>query len=1562
MANKFNCFLVGEESLLLQCADILLNKEHKILGIFSNNKTITKWAEEKEIKVFKPDFNLNNVFNSQPYDYLFSIANLSILPESIINTPSKMAINFHDGPLPKYAGINATSWAILNNEETHGITWHIMTSGIDDGAILSQTVFDINQDETALTLNTKCFEAGVNSFHKLIVDLESGGYQETEQNSQNKTYFAKYQKPESAGIISWKKSAQEISSLIRALNFGHYLNPLASAKIRINSEIILVKGVRETESTNEMNPGVIIEHDLESITVSAKSGAVVLYDFETITGKKLSVDNIISKYNTTLGSSLDELSDTTKKNLTNYYSEVSRHESYFIKRLTQFEPIDYPFKSIDTENEAVFHQKQIKIGEKVILHINSVTEYDLESFIKVAFALFIGRLQCKDSYDLGYTPDPIISGTAQFDSIFEKTVPLHIDINYSSKVSEQILNAVKSYNKIIKAKTYICDLIARTPGLKNSEVDYSDFPIMIQDGNSSTNIISQKSKLILFYSKTEKQFYLKFNTNYISDEQCSKILEQFYEFLISLVSNPDKNFYDVSLITPEEKNTLLNDWNNTKSDYNSEICIHHLFEQQVELTPGAIAVICKENQISYDELNNKSNQLANYLISKGVGPNILVGISLNRSINMIIAILGVLKAGGAYVPIDPLFPKDRTALMIEDSKCPLIITESELKTNLESLHSNLIYIDTEWEKISSAVNSNSKDHNSSNLAYVIYTSGSTGKPKGVMVNHRNVVNFFVGMDEHIKYDNSSTWLAVTSLSFDISVLELLWTLTRGLRVVLYSGDSVKVLTNREKTLTSSAKIDFSLFYFSSYEGEKSQNKYKLLIEGAKFGDKNDFAALWTPERHFYDFGGLYANPSITSAAISTITEKINIRAGSVVSPLHSTIRIAEEWAMVDNLSGGRVGIAFAAGWQPNDFVIMPQNFEDRKNIMFKQVEEVQNLWQGQSVHFENPNGKMIDINILPKPVQEKLPVWITAAGNPETFEMAGKAGYNLLTHLLGQSIPEVAEKIKLYRNAWKTGGHSGEGNVTLMLHTFVGPDERSVKEIVKEPMKNYLRSAANLVKEAAWSFPTFKQATTNADGNFSLDQLSSEDLDAVLDYSFERYFQSSGLFGTPDSCLKIIDDLKSIGVDEIACLIDFGIDSDLVLAHLHYLNQLRINSNKNIIQKEQSIEDYSVASLIKTYEVTHFQCTPSMANMLMIDDESVDALSSLKTMLIGGETFPVNLAKKLLQTIDGDLLNMYGPTETTIWSTIHKLTEPIEKSIPIGKPIANTQIYILDKHRQLVPAGVVGELCIGGDGVTNGYYERPELTSDRFIKNPFSQDDNQLIYRTGDLAYYKIDGTIEFLGRLDNQVKIRGHRIELGEIESQLYNHSDVKEVIVIAREDTPGDQRIVAYLIPTNGAIDGKTLKEFLKSKLPEYMIPSHYITLKAFPLTPNGKINRRAFPVPSDQDLQVNAKDLILPKEELEIKIAEMWSELLNVKTVGIEDNFFDIGGHSLLAVKLHVRLKQTIDEELTLIDIFRFSTIKSIIDFMNKKKNSKNQSPLSVNSNRVKLSKQRLKNKKK
>jgi natural product biosynthesis luciferase-like monooxygenase protein len=348
-------------------------------------------------------------------------------------------------------------------------------------------------------------------------------------------------------------------------------------------------------------------------------------------------------------------------------------------------------------------------------------------------------------------------------------------------------------------------------------------------------------------------------------------------------------------------------------------------------------------------------------------------------------------------------------------------------------------------------------------------------------------------------------------------------------------------------------VDFSLFYFASADDGGYSDKYRLLLEGAKFADKHGFVAVWTPERHFHEFGGLYPNPSVTSAAIATVTERIQIRAGSVVLPLHDPLLVAEEWAVVDNLSHGRVGVSFASGWHANDFVIAPESYANRREIMRQRVEAVRRLWGGEKVRRRDGDGTEIEVGIRPRPIQRELPIWVTAAGSPETFRLAGEIGANLLTHFLNQNIEQLAEKIAVYRGAWRDHGHGpGTGYVTLMLHTFVGSSLDVVREKVQKPFLNYLRSSADL-----WLRSLLQSLGQDIDA----EALSEDDLEFLLSHAFNRYFETSGLFGTPSTCLRMIARLQSIGVDEVACLIDFGVDFDSVIASLQYLDTVRERSN-----------------------------------------------------------------------------------------------------------------------------------------------------------------------------------------------------------------------------------------------------------------------------------------------------------------------------------------------------------------------------------------------------------------
>jgi len=339
------------------------------------------------------------------------------------------------------------------------------------------------------------------------------------------------------------------------------------------------------------------------------------------------------------------------------------------------------------------------------------------------------------------------------------------------------------------------------------------------------------------------------------------------------------------------------------------------------------------------------------------------------------------------------------------------------------------------------------------------------------------------------------------------------------------------------------------------------------------------------------------------------------------------------------------------------------------------------------------------------------------------------------------------------------------------------------------------------------------------------------------------------------------------------------------------------------------------------------QCTPSQMTMILAGDESRAAIGRVGTVMVGGEAFPASLGQDLREAAsEAKILNMYGPTETTIWSSTHRVSGE-EESIPIGRPIANTQIYVLDRHRQPLPSGVAGELWIGGDGVVRGYYERPELTAERFRDDPFR--DGARMYRTGDLARFRDDGILEFLGRVDFQVKIRGYRIELGEIEAFLASADGVREAVVVAREDTPGDKRLVGYLV-ADREFDTAALRSAIAAQLPSYMVPQAFVVLDRFPLTPNRKVDRKALPAPEQAEVKGKA-EYVQPDGELEESIAGVWREVLNVKKVGMDDNFFDLGGHSLLTVQVHRLLKDELEADLGLTDLFRFPTIRSLVGFI-------------------------------
>jgi natural product biosynthesis luciferase-like monooxygenase protein len=334
---------------------------------------------------------------------------------------------------------------------------------------------------------------------------------------------------------------------------------------------------------------------------------------------------------------------------------------------------------------------------------------------------------------------------------------------------------------------------------------------------------------------------------------------------------------------------------------------------------------------------------------------------------------------------------------------------------------------------------------------------------------------------------------------------------------------------------------FSLLFFASRSARFERGKFDLFRESSRFADAHGFEAVWIPERHFHAFGGIFPNPSLPAVVLAELTQRIRLRAGSVVMPLHHPIRVAEEWAVVDNLSDGRVDLSFAVGWNPNDFVFAPESYADRVRITYEGIEVVRRLWRGEGVDLDNGLGQSTRVVVHPLPVQRDLSLWFTCSGGAERFVEAGERGFNVLTALLFQKVEELGAKIQAYRQARARHGHSGSGRVTLMLHTFVGRSEEQVKNTVREPFKSYLESSADLWQVA----------------DARLKDLPPRKKADMLEFAFERYYQKTALMGSVESCARMVAAVRDAGVDEIACLLDFGVDPLLVMESLATLNELR---------------------------------------------------------------------------------------------------------------------------------------------------------------------------------------------------------------------------------------------------------------------------------------------------------------------------------------------------------------------------------------------------------------------
>ncbi len=1498
---------VGAEALVVSCAEAWLARGHHVAALVTQNPEIAAWAEKTALLVCPPGPGLAGrlyALGVDRFDWLFSIANLTLLEADVLAAAEKGAINFHDGPLPERAGLNVPVWALLEGAHEHAITWHLIERRVDAGAVILRGPVPILPDDTAFSLNARCFAAGVESFPQVIAAVEAGLPERTEQDLSRRRLYRRTDRPAAMGHLDFSEPAEALVRLVRALDYGGYRNPLTVPKIFTKRGVFVVKKAVPAPGAAAARPGEVLAVAGDTMTVACGT---------SLADEALAAAGLETRHGNAPAESQARAAEAVQLTLVCWRGEPVLQAAAPGEVLPKPDraALDQAMRRIAASEELWAERLQGFTPPKLSLLKGQGGSIQLNAPAReVAAAL---SLWAPGGW--AYANAAVHETHALAPEHVMPWVPVTLD---GATLADRVGQFAAAAALARVHPGWARDLLLRVPGLGPLEpppfgLSESGLPIP----GCALSIVAEESGCRL-YSETLSAAELalwagraRFAAAFDIEEPCENL---------NRISPADSAIGEALNATacPVPSSTIV-----------AEI------EAQVDRTPDAVALIFEDRKITYATLDAEANRLAHVLRALGVRPEVPVGLHLRRGPLLVAAALGIMKAGGAYVPLDPTYPAERLRFYAEDSGTPLIVTEAALDGTLPAGGPVRLCIDTDPRIAQAPTARLTEGPTPETLAYILYTSGSTGQPKGVMVEHRQVVNFFAGMDAVIPHDPPGVWLALTSISFDISVLELFWTLARGFSVVLTPEEGRLALSSSTRP-----RGDFGvgLFFWGNDDGPGTR-KYALLLEAARFADAHGFSAVWTPERHFHAFGGPYPNPAVTGAAVAAVTSRVSVRAGSCVAPLHHPIRIAEDWAVIDNLSNGRIGLAIASGWHPVDFVLRPENAPPKhKDATLQTIDTLRRLWRGEAVEFDRGDGKREAIVTLPRPLSRELPLWLTVAGNPDSWRQAGEIGAHVLTHLLGQSIPELADKIAIYRDALRRAGHDPRAfTVTLMLHTFLAPDRATAREIARAPMKAYLAAAVGLVQHYAWAFPAFKRpAGAQTPLDIDLTTLSPQELDAILDFAFERYFEESGLFGTVEDALARIEQVRAVGVNEIACLIDYGIPTEVVLESLKPLAEV-VHRLQAAAQLSET--DFSLAAQIIRHKVTYLQCTPTMARLLLADEGTRAALGEVREIMLGGEALPGALAAALAELTGQAVLNLYGPTETTIWSSAGRVTGTAGTA-PLGRPIANTRFEVRSQTGAPLPIGVEGELWIAGAGVARGYWRRPGLTAERFVTEPSS---GLRYYRTGDRVRIRADGAVEFLGRGDGQVKIRGHRIELGEVEAALGALPGVTGAVVNAQADAQGDLRLVAYV---TGMADVAALAAALADRLPPFMRPDRIVRLDRFPETPNRKIDRAALPNPFAQPRPEPKADASPPaqpslpsapqspsageKDENEILmvVATVWKELLGLPEIGPRDHFFHLGGHSLLALQAHRRLREALGRpDLAITDLFRFPVLADL-----------------------------------
>lgn len=825
----FSCYLIGRDNLVLQCSEELLNAGHHVLGIFSNAKLVKKWAASRKIPCSSSILKAKLI---DKFDYLFSIVNDEILPDNIIKSPQKFAINFHDSPLPTYAGVYATSWAILNGEKRHGITWHIIDQGIDTGDILKKKYFDIDPDETAFSLNIKCYEVAIKSFKQLIKELAAGSYLRQPQDLTKRSYYGLHKKPIGNGWINWRASASSIEQLVRALNFGGYANHFSLPKFLMSQKGYILKTIKRLNIKTDKPPGTIVRVTYEGIQVTTHTQDIILTQILLMDSSINNTVDILKKNKLREGYMLSSPQSGKWFKFKNLSVTLSKHERFWVKELARLVPTG--FSSMPLINAECRCKKLIKVD--TISFASELNKYpkdlksDSSSILLTLVLLYLARINNQNTVSVWLGHEVLQkSGALPF---IQKLMPF--TINFREVIFAVALQEVqKNLLKLSRHVGYLKDLYLRSPQIQN--ISHPGITIILN--NKIENYLTDiKNNLVISISKESSTIEI-----WVNKKRRFKHLDFIFQnithhlngFLENMNQTPNKNIWRLSYIPENDIQQMLSTWSATKVYHSNHKLVFQLFEDQVISNPQGVAIEYGKVSITFLRLNEQANQLAHYLCKRGLPADSSIAIIFERSPHFIISILGILKAEFVYVPIDPDYPNPRIEYMLQDSQVELIITERRHETRLHQLFDvkRVIAIDKELP----IINECSKENRASSLSplsrcSVMYTSGSTGTPKGIEILHQGITRLVKGAN-YITVDQSDTVAHLSNVTFDASTFEIWSALLNGAKLLILSQDVLLSSAILKKQLR---KNHVSILWLTSALFDSFMSIEPDLVDGIKY--------------------------------------------------------------------------------------------------------------------------------------------------------------------------------------------------------------------------------------------------------------------------------------------------------------------------------------------------------------------------------------------------------------------------------------------------------------------------------------------------------------------------------------------------------------------------------------------------------------------------------------------------------------------------------------------------------------------------------------------------------